>query len=289
MDLINKIIDLLFSVLFVFMNIKITVIHLICVSFFVTFIYIFESKCEAKEKEQKWEYEFDYDNDYEGEVKIFDISGNIGVGKSEIISKLKQLTENRNDFIIVDEPVDIWEKTYVNGKNILEAFYENKENMAFTFQMFVMDTIYQRLLEIRSQAKEKSKKLGKPVIVIMERTLLSSYNVFAKMLYNEKYINGYEWICYTQYYNRIVNNIEINGYIYIRTDPKTCFNRIKTRGRPGEDNITLTYLRKCDMYHETFYNLIKNKYRCVIIPNEKCKMSPEYQNEIENIMNFLEE
>jgi deoxyadenosine/deoxycytidine kinase len=44
--------------------------------------------------------------------------------------------------------------------------------------------------------------------------------------------------------------MEITGFIYLQTDPETCFNRIVSRNRTGEENITNGYLENCHEYHQ---------------------------------------
>ena len=49
--------------------------------------------------------------------------------------------------------------------------------------------------------------------------------------------------------------IKIEGNIYVKADPKTCFDRVKSRGREGE-NIPIEYLEKCHDYHEKWLSTI---------------------------------
>jgi len=69
-------------------------------------------------------------------VKIFSIEGNIGSGKSTLVSQLKsnmnsissEDIENNSDKIFyLAEPVDIWESIKdEDGKNIIEKFYADQ-------------------------------------------------------------------------------------------------------------------------------------------------------------------
>ena len=59
---------------------------------------------------------------------IFSIDGNIGSGKSTILTSLKIIFNNKKDVIFLDEPVSEWEK--IKDKNdvtILEKFYNTIE------------------------------------------------------------------------------------------------------------------------------------------------------------------
>ena len=62
-------------------------------------------------------------------ILIYSIDGNIGSGKSTIVESLKNkfkenyLSNDKVDFVFVDEPVDIWQTvTDESGENILEKF-----------------------------------------------------------------------------------------------------------------------------------------------------------------------
>ena len=44
-----------------------------------------------------------------------------------------------------------------------------------------------------------------------------------------------------------------NGYIYLRSDPDKCLQRINKRGRLAEKNITLEYIQQLHELHEKNY------------------------------------
>ena len=44
--------------------------------------------------------------------------------------------------------------------------------------------------------------------------------------------------------------IEITGYIYVKTDAKVCYERIKKRSRTGEEEIPLDYLELLEGNHD---------------------------------------
>ena len=45
-------------------------------------------------------------------------------------------------------------------------------------------------------------------------------------------------------------DVEPEGYIYIKTSPETCYERIKKRNRTEESNIPLEYLNNLNDKHE---------------------------------------
>lgn len=178
-------------------------------------------------------------------VYLFCIEGNIGSGKSTLVSKLKeQLTiPNTNKKIIfLQEPVDIWNTIRdENGVTILEKFYGNQQKYSFSFQMMAYIS---RLACIRKIMKAHPK-----AIIISERSILTDRYVFAKMLYDNHKIEKIDYAIYLKWFDEFISDINLCGIIYVKTSPKVCQERIHLRNRKGE-NIPLEYSNKCHQYHE---------------------------------------
>ena len=79
--------------------------------------------------------------------------------------------------------------------------------------------------------------------------LNSDRNVFAKILEQDGHINKIEKSLYDQWFELLKKDVKVDGYIYIKADPKTSLERIRKRNRPGEENITLEYLEKLHKAH----------------------------------------
>lgn len=78
-------------------------------------------------------------------VKILSIEGNIGSGKSTMLKYLRNnllsFLENNYKLIFVDEPVSSWENIKdIEGKNMIEKFYENPQKYSFPFQIMALTT-----------------------------------------------------------------------------------------------------------------------------------------------------
>jgi deoxyadenosine/deoxycytidine kinase len=176
--------------------------------------------------------------------KIISIDGNIGAGKSTFLNKL------RNDFpkfIFIDEPVDIW-ANFVNekGETLLEVYYKDKERWSYTFQNCVFLTRITSIIKILEEHKNDDESK----VFITERFVDTDFNIFAKMLHDDGFINKIEWEIYKQWYHYLKSENSLSGIIYIYCSPENCFKRIGIRGRPGESNIDLNYLMKLHQYHD---------------------------------------
>jgi deoxyadenosine/deoxycytidine kinase len=174
---------------------------------------------------------------------IISIEGNIGSGKSTIFNFLKNIL-SKNDFYFVDEPVEEWLKIRDEKENIIEKFYKNQKKYAFSFQMMAYIS---RLKNLQEAIKNNPNK-----IIITERNIMTDKNIFAKMLYHQKKIDQINYKIYNQWFNYFLQDLPIIKYIYIRTNPLICAERIIKRNRKGE-KISLEYLNDCHQYHESWF------------------------------------
>ena len=82
---------------------------------------------------------------------IISIEGNIGSGKSTFLTYLKKyingVNMNGNSNIqFIQEPVDEWNEIKdSNGESILEKFYNNQKEYAFSFQIMAYITRLRKL------------------------------------------------------------------------------------------------------------------------------------------------
>ena len=180
------------------------------------------------------------------------IDGNIGSGKSSIMSYLKLHFANycgskSNDCRVwfLKEPVSIWETICdEHGKNIITHFYENNERYSFAFQMMTYVTRLSLLKKTLAQGYD---------IIFTERSIYTDINVFAKMLYDSKKMSLIEYQIYMKCFDEFSDIVNKIKSVYIRTSPEICDIRVKQRNRQGE-TIPLEYLKDCHHYHDIWLN-----------------------------------
>ena len=178
---------------------------------------------------------------------MFTFEGNVGAGKSTLLSRLEQEDWCKSSNYIIDqEPVSEWEKEDVlGGKNLLKSFYENPKQYAYLFQMYVLQTRCQHLMEkIKTETHDKS--------ILSERSIFTDSEIFAKNGYKNGTICPHEMFVYNAWHTFMEKIIRpnIQGIIYIRVSPKVCYDRIHKRARHGEEHITLEYLEQLHTRHE---------------------------------------
>jgi deoxyguanosine kinase len=207
---------------------------------------------------------------------IISIEGNIGAGKSTLVSILERTyntpkcfksTDELDHYIkydmnsaaksnietiprtvhILPEPIEEWEAMKdSSGDSIFNKFYRDQDKYAFPFQMMVY-------LSRLSMLRGALKKANSNDIIIMERGLLTDVNVFVKMLHDEGKIEEINYMIFMKWYREFMEDIEFSGIIYLQTSPEVCYERTKIRNRDGE-TVDLEYLRKCHKYHEDWLN-----------------------------------
>ena len=220
-------------------------------------------------------------------ILIYSIDGNIGSGKSTIVESLKNkfkenyLSNDKVDFVFVDEPVDIWQTvTDENGENILEKFYRDQEKYSFPFQMMAYIS---RLSRLKSVIKRVRKEV---TVIVTERSVFTDYEIFAKMLHDDKKIENINYNIYKLWFNEFIKDLPFKGVIYVKTDPTLCDQRIKKRNRSGED-IPLEYLEKCHNYHENWMKKLEDGNKVKIIDGNIDVSS--IKDNISSIIEFLQE
>lgn len=214
---------------------------------------------------------------------IISVEGNIGVGKSTFINILKA---NWEDCEIVSEPVEMW-KDIVNldGKNILQTFYDDIPRWAYSFQNVVCIT---RMMKIEDMIRNTDSKY-----IFLDRSLGTDKNVFEIMLYNQGKINHIEHSMYNlwcDFYHNYVRSQDNQIYIYLRSSPETCLQRIKKRGRVEEESISFEYLKSLHEYHDAWLTNL-NISNVIIIDCEESFESDELKqiqmiNQIKTHFNF---
>lgn len=172
-------------------------------------------------------------------VKIFSLEGNIGSGKSTLIRLMMQ---TKAQFIYMLEPVDEWNNIVdKTGENILTKFYRDQKKYSFSFQMMAYIS---RLAKLKRLVKTNPHS-----IIITERSVLTDKNVFAKMLYDDGNIEDVDYIIYLKWFEEFIEDVPVDGFIYIDVTAETSYKRVLKRNRSGE-NIPLEYLERCGAYHD---------------------------------------
>ena len=188
-------------------------------------------------------------------MPIITIDGNIGCYKTSILNYF-----HKNYKLAIDlEPVDNW-------TDYLENLY-NTPNSSYDFQIKVWID--------RCWIQEKT-----TTAVLMERSPNFIKNVFVRKAYEDKTISEKEYENIISLHKTTDELWKPNGYIYLRSDPDKCLQRINKRGRLAEKNITLEYIQQLHELHEKNYKEALSSNMNIIAIDVENKSISDICNEI---------
>jgi len=172
-------------------------------------------------------------------MSSFFIEGNIGAGKSTFLSTVGRFLDVQPVF----EPCHVWQDVGGAG-NILEAFYKDGKRWAYTFQSYAFIS---RVLE-----QEKSNHAYPGRIQLLERSVYSDRYCFAKNAFELGLMTPLEWGLYREWFEWLAQSRLTSpaGFIYLKTDPQVCFERLSQRARAEEASVSLDYLELLHNKHE---------------------------------------
>jgi deoxyadenosine/deoxycytidine kinase len=162
-------------------------------------------------------------------MAMITVDGNIGSGKSSVLEYI----HTRYGCAVDMEPVRKWQpflnELYTSGKS------------AFEFQV--------RVWLDRCWIQQRSSTVN----LIMERSPYFQAEVFIPTNYMEARIGDSEMKILNDMYQMTMNTWRPKFYIYLRSNPEFCMERIGRRQRESEDKIQLSYIQHLHQLHEKAY------------------------------------
>ena len=188
---------------------------------------------------------------------IITVDGNIGCGKTGVLNYLHKTLKIPVDL----EPVDNWQP-------YLSNMYNEKINI-FNFQV--------RIWLDRCWIQNKNDNL-----IIVERSPFFIKKTFIEIAKLDNLIDEHEYNILLDLHKKTDNMWCDNIYVYLKSNPESCLQRIQKRNRPSEDKINIEYLNKLHELHENNIcelskKLLKDK---IIIINVENKTIANIANEL---------
>jgi deoxycitidine kinase/deoxyguanosine kinase len=172
---------------------------------------------------------------------IISIDGNIGAGKTTLLQKLQREVDPKR-VVVVYEPVQKWTemKDMTDEMSLLQKYYTYPHMYSFMFQTVIFQTIIQSIEEAIENHPDCD-------IILCERSIKSSRNVFCKMLVEDQCMTSFEHTVYESFFTpRICELYYPDHTIWLDVPIKTCLERIISRAREGEKVINLDYLQRIE-------------------------------------------
>ncbi len=166
-----------------------------------------------------------------------EIEGNIGAGKSSIISCLHD-----KGYTVIKEPLSHFSNYF--GHNPLVNVYVTPQSDAAIVQDFIIKTSHDYYNDIFSQ---DFREPGQEYL-FTDRSF-DSVKTFIELYYDLGYINSYAKDYLFRRYTKIQTPNRFNVKVvkvYLNVDPLLCKARIVKRARSFEENIPLSLLKTLD-------------------------------------------
>ena len=183
------------------------------------------------------------------------IEGNIGSGKSTLLTRLCQ--EYRIPVFL--EPIGEWGEW-------LDLFYKDPFRWGMSFNLKV-------LLSFNKWKKNN-------FVALYERSPLSNRYVFAQLQHDDGNMNALELKLFQNVYDELGWEPEI--VIYLRTNPDTSMQRMKTRDRACEKQVELSYIQSVHNKYESLFSSRDNTY--IIDGNQDCDA---VYKDVVDVLNYI--
>lgn len=210
------------------------------------------------------------DYDYKS-LKVISICGNIGSGKSTLISKLKTrldktlLHGDHPVVTLIPEPVDKWHFC-------LSKYYKEPKKWAFQTQLIILSH-YLEMQRLALDLVAQSEVDGIKRCLVIERSPLEVLNIFLDHLKHNYDTEDYaiiyklvDRVCYSSLWSCC-------HYILLDTPVKECVRRSMKRSRESEKDMDFDYIVDLAKAYDTFFKQIESELTTTRLPN----------NEIEDI------
>jgi deoxyadenosine/deoxycytidine kinase len=190
--------------------------------------------------------------------KVYVIEGNIGAGKSTLLNYYK-----KNNYTVLMEPFEYMENDY--KADFLKMFYDDQNNkyedinnaspFSLCFQMLI------HYYKIKLWKNVLSKNNHKDNIILIERSMLSGFEIFTKSYILSNQEKKILEILYNQY-NQDFLCYNANLILYIDCKPDICINRIKHR-LSNKNELNIDLLRSIEFNYKSMLKNIKIKYKTI--------------------------
>ncbi len=229
------------------------------------------------------------------------VHGSIASGKSTLMQRIRTYIDARRQnaenpahidsddtpearnkiyYLLVEEPVDEWEKPRFpvpstspeeppRMASMLEMFYSDIAGLGFAFQVYVFNSRLERLTQRLARIAPSSFK--RRIVILSERTMRSDkvfYETVSKLNRELKVKHAEEHkFIYDQFFSTICDDMltRERRMIYLPTVPSVCAVRKQQRDRDGE-KCSEEYLQRLDIEHRLMVERFKeeNNQSCVI-------------------------
>ncbi len=156
------------------------------------------------------------------------VAGNIGAGKTTLVTKLSRHYGWDAQFEAVDD------------NPYLADFYDDMSQWAFPLQIYFLHSRFNQVREIRKNDRD----------IIQDRTIYEDAHIFARNLFENEYLSERDFNNYFELYRSMTSLISPPDLlIYLKASISTLIEQIGRRGREYEANINIKYLETLNQHY----------------------------------------
>lgn len=175
------------------------------------------------------------------------IAGNIGVGKTELTSRLSA----ELGWTAYYEPVI--------HNPYLDAFYADMPRWSFHLQIYFLSERFKAQVEIGSGARP----------FIQDRTIYEDAEIFARTLHEQGSMTEVDYRNYVALFEVLTGYLRRPDLVvYLRASPESLMERIARRGRPSERSITLEYIRRLNRAYDDWMRRARGSFEVLEIDTD---------------------
>lgn len=215
---------------------------------------------------------------------LISLEGNIGSGKSTLLDALStELRWTDRDIAVLPEPVQLWDEPLacLGGRSMLGAYYEDGTANSFAFQMFVLKTRLDQVLEVPVGCN-----------ILSERCMHSHDLIFACGARARGQIGDVDWVTYrgwVQSVSKMSGERGPYGVIYLRTSPRVCSDRRRDRDRESETDLPDSLLEELHTAHEAYIKtLTEHGVPVLMVDGDVDASESERHDQVRVIVAFVE-
>ncbi len=162
--------------------------------------------------------------------KLIAVAGNIGAGKTSLVEFL----DKRYGFKPIYEPH--------RTNPYLDDFYADMKRWAFHSQLYFLTKKFRLHLELPDHDHDT---------VVLDRTIYEDAEIFGRMLARGRYMSKRDYGMYSELYDSMKQALQPPDLlIYLRCSTRAIRRRVAQRGRPSEQRIKTSYLRRLNALYE---------------------------------------
>ena len=166
------------------------------------------------------------------------IAGNIGAGKTTLADMVSEHFS--------------WEAYYesVADNPYLDDFYIDMHRWSFNLQIYFLHHRFSSQMAIRSNSHG----------VIQDRTIYEDVEIFARNLYEMKFMTDRDWQTYNSLFSNMIQFLrKPDLIIYLRASTDTLLSRIKNRDRKFEKEISPEYIHSLNISYDKWIKKLQDQ------------------------------